>query len=148
MPDPTNEALARLYSKQFFLLAKQRLNKNGLFVTQSGEIYFSNSVFSCINNTLSPIYKYVKPYHSYIPSFGDWGFVIASDDRIEEENMKSALPTDLKFLTDNQFQMAFQFPKDITIKETKVNTLDSPIILNYFIDDWNKWKTDLQSGTK
>lgn len=148
LPDPTNEALARLYSKQFFLLAKQRLNKNGLFVTQSGEIYFSNSVFSCINNTLAPIFNYVKPYHSYIPSFGDWGFVMASDEEIEEENIKSVLPSDLKFLTENQFQMAFQFPKDITIKETKVNTLDSPIILNYFIDDWNKWKTDLQSGTK
>lgn len=148
LPDPTNEALARLYSKQFFLLAKQRLNKDGLFVTQSGEIYFSNSVFSCINNTLAPIFNYVKPYHSYIPSFGDWGFVMASDEEIEEENIKSVLPSDLKFLTENQFQMAFQFPKDITIKETKVNTLDSPIILNYFIDDWNKWKTDLQSGTK
>ncbi|MDF4222478.1 polyamine aminopropyltransferase [Maribacter sp. M208] len=148
LPDPTNEALARLYSKQFFLLAKQCLNKDGLFVTQSGEIYFSNSVFSCINNTLAPIFNYVKPYHSYIPSFGDWGFVMASDEEIEEENIKSVLPSDLKFLTENQFQMAFQFPKDITIKETKVNTLDSPIILNYFIDDWNKWKTDLQSGTK
>ncbi|WP_299800920.1 polyamine aminopropyltransferase [uncultured Maribacter sp.] len=148
LPDPTNEALARLYSKQFFLLAKQRLNKNGLFVTQSGEIYFSNSVFSCINNTLSPIFNHVKPYHAYIPSFGDWGFVIASDVKIEEGNIKSSLPKDLKFLTENQFQMAFQFPKDITIKETEVNTLDSPIILNYFIDDWNKWKTDLQSSTK
>ena len=97
---------------------------------------------------MSPTFNHVKPYHAYIPSFGDWGFVIASDNKIEEGNIKSSLPKDLKFLTENQFQMAFQFPKDITIKETEVNTLDSPIILNYFIDDWNKWKTDLQSSTK
>ncbi|WP_024480109.1 polyamine aminopropyltransferase [Cellulophaga baltica] len=148
LPDPTNEAIARLYSKQFFLLAKQKLNKNGLFVTQSGEIYFSNSVFSCINNTLTEVYKHVKPYHTYIPSFGDWGFIIASDIPIDEQDVKRDLPDNLKFLTENQFQMAFEFPKDIQIAETKINTLDSPIILNYFLDDWNKWKTDLQSGTK
>ena len=147
LPDPTNEAIARLYSKQFFILAKQKLNKDGLFVTQSGEVYFSNSVFSCINNTLQEVFNDVKPYHSYIPSFGDWGFVLGSDLPINEKK-RTPLPKDLKFLTDTQYQIGFEFPKDIKIQKTKLNTLDNPIILNYFIDDWNKWKTDLQSGTK
>jgi len=150
LPDPTSEAIARLYSKQFFLLAKQKLNKNGLFVTQSGEIYFSNTVFSCINNTLSKVFKNIKPYHSYVPSFGDWGFIMASDSNIEETNVYNDLPNDLKFLTKSQFEIAFEFPIDISIKKTKLNTLDSPIILNYFLEDWNKWKTDfqIQAGTK
>jgi len=148
LPDPVNEAIARLYSKQFFLLAKRKLKKDGLFVTQSGEIYFSNSVFSCINNTLSTVFKNIKPYHTYIPSFGDWGFILASDHHINYSDMKKNLPIDLKFLTKQQFAMSFEFPKDITIANTKKNTLDSPIILNYFLNDWNKWKADLQSGTK
>lgn len=150
LPDPVNEAIARLYSKQFFLLAKSKLKKDGLFVTQSGEIYFSNSVFSCINNTLEDVFEHKLPYHSYIPSFGDWGFVLASRDSIDVNAKKRVLPNGLQFLTDEQFQMSFLFPKDIAIAQTDQNTLDSPVILNYFLDDWNKWKTDLQvqAGTK
>ncbi|QLG46453.1 polyamine aminopropyltransferase [Costertonia aggregata] len=148
LPDPVNEAIARLYSRQFFLLAKAKLKEDGLFVTQSGEIYFSNSVFSCINNTLKDVFEYKLPYHNYIPSFGDWGFVLASRNPIDITVKKRNLPQNLQFLTDEQYQMAFLFPKDIEIAQTQKNTLDSPVILNYFLEDWNKWKTDLQSGTK
>jgi spermidine synthase len=34
-------------------------------------------------------------------------------------------------------------PKDILIKKTKINTIDNPVILNYFLDDWSKWKIDM-----
>ena len=148
LPDPTNQAIARLYSKQFFLMAKRNLKKEGVFVTQSGEIYFSNTVFSCIKNTLSSVFEIVEPYHTYIPSFGDWGFIIAKYKDNDEVIDVSSLPKDLKYLNANQVEQSFIFPKDITIAETKLNTLDNPIILNYFLDDWEKWKVDFEAGTK
>ena len=148
LPDPTNQAIARLYSKQFFLMAKRNLKKDGVFVTQSGEIYFSNTVFSCINNTLESVFETVEPYHTYIPSFGDWGFIIAKHGSNNTVINPEALPKDLKYLNPNQVEQSFVFPLDITIAETKLNTLDNPIILNYFLDDWGKWKADFESGTK
>ncbi len=27
--------------------------------------------------------------------------------------------------------------------DTKINTLDNPVILQYFLEDWEKWKADL-----
>lgn len=146
LPDPTNEAIARLYSKQFFLLTKKALKDDGVFVTQSGEIYFSNTVFSCINNTLKNVYEHVDTYHSYIPSFGDWGFNIAFKNN-PKHGIKN-IPSETKFLTVDQANQAFKMPKDIIIATTEVNTLDNPIILNYFIDDWNKWKSDFLTNTK
>ncbi len=148
LPDPTNQAIARLYSKQFFLMVKRNLKPDGVFVTQSGEIYFSNTVFSCINNTLKSVFPIVEPYHTYIPSFGDWGFIIAKNEAINVTKAVGNLPLDLEYLNANQVKQSFIFPRDITIAQTKLNTLDNPIILNYFLDDWNKWKTDFEAGTK
>ncbi|NRD20305.1 polyamine aminopropyltransferase [Winogradskyella eckloniae] len=148
LPDPTNQAIARLYSKQFFLMVKRNLKRDGVFVTQAGEIYFSNTVFSCINNTLKSVFETVKPYHTYIPSFGDWGFIIAKNSGLTNNINANTLPKDLKFLNPNQVEQTFVFPKDIKIADTKLNTLDNPIILNYFLDDWGKWKADFQTGTK
>lgn len=145
LPDPSNESLARLYSRQFFLLTKRNLNPNGIFVTQSGEIYFSNSVFSCIKNTVESVYKNTKIYHVYIPSFGDWGFTIASDSDLGMT--KSELPEGLKYLTTRSMLNAFGMPNDIKIQNTEINTLDYPIILNYFLDDWETWKSDFAKGT-
>jgi spermidine synthase len=146
LPDPSSEAIARLYSKQFFLMVKRSLSDDGIFVTQAGEIYFSNTVFSCINNTLQQVFKQVKPFHAYIPSFGDWGFVMASSADMEPAP-GAVLPEELRFLTAGQLAYSFMLPKDIAVSNTSVNTLDNPIILNYYLDDWEKWKQDFMNTT-
>ncbi len=140
LPDPSNEAIARLYSKQFYLLVKKNLKETGLFVTQAGEIYYSNTVFSCIYETMTQVFSSSKIYHSFIPSFGNWGFIMAADHNITPK--LSSIPGALKYLSDQQAEACFLFPKDITIAKTKVNTLDNPIILNYYLHDWNKWKSE------
>ncbi|WP_188460815.1 polyamine aminopropyltransferase [Marivirga lumbricoides] len=142
LPDPSNDGLARLYSKQFFMLIKKSLSKNGLFVTQSGEIYYSNNTFSCIKNTVDQVFNHVEVYQTHIPSFGNWGFTIASGEEIDVRNHKE-LPDQLKFLTDTVFHNSFIFPKDIALQETKINTIDNPVILSYFLDEWEKWRVDL-----
>ena len=37
-------------------------------------------------------FKYTKPYHSYVPSFGDWGFVLAANKKINEEGIEINVP--------------------------------------------------------
>ncbi len=145
LPDPSNDAIARLYSKQFFMLAKKNLKQDGVFVTQSGEVYYSNTAFSCIKNTVATVFKHVKIYHTYIPSFGDWGFTIAKNEDFVIDQ-RATLPAGLKFLDEENFTQAFVFPRDIPLQQTKINTIDNPIILNYFLDDWNTWKTDMQTN--
>lgn len=144
LPDPSNDALSRLYSKQFFYLVQNGLKDNGIFVTQAGEINLSNMAFNCIKNTINDVFTNVKAYHSYVPSFGHWGFVMASKNSISINNTVK-LPDDLIFLDNYQFQNAFVFPNDIKFKSTKINKLDQPVLLNYFLDEWNKNKTEFGS---
>lgn len=142
LPDPSNDAIARLYSKQFYILVNNNLKENGLFVSQSCDIYHSNLTFNCIKNTIGSVFKYVKPYQTYVPSFGNWGFNIASHREINLPQ-HSEYPKGLKFLNDFQFKNAFTIPDDINIGETKINSLDSPVILDYFIAEWDDWKRAL-----
>ncbi|MDR6967094.1 spermidine synthase [Flavobacterium arsenatis] len=142
LPDPSNDAIARLYSKQFFMLIKKNLDENGIFVTQSGEIYYSNQAFSCIKNTVNEVFEFTKTYQTYVPSFGNWGFTIAANSDFDEKT-HSTLPNELKYLTDREYANSFVMPKDISIIKTKINTIDHPVILNYFLDDWSKWKIDM-----
>lgn len=144
LPDPNSEATAKLYTTQFFQLAKRSLTADGIFITQSGEIYMANSAFSCIVNTINEVFPHVTPYHTYVPSFGDWGFIITSKKELDFEKLKIPIDFQTKFLTNRTMQESFVWPKDIPIKATSINTMDNPIILQYFLEDWEKWKVELK----
>lgn len=60
-----------------------KLNPNGIFITQSGPAGFNSckEVFTCINKTLSSVFPRVTPYAQHIPSFCDiWGYNMAFAD--------------------------------------------------------------------
>ncbi len=142
LPDPSSDAIARLYSRQFFMLVRNRLREDGIFVTQSGEIYYSNLAFSCIYNTVSEVFAHTSAYQTYVPSFGNWGYTVAANYPLDPVKRRT-LPDGLKFLTDREFENSFAMPKDITIKKTKINSIDNPVVLNYFLDEWTKWKSEM-----
>ena len=77
-PDPDDNAIAKLYSQEFYRFAHQKLTKNGLIVTQSSSPYTTPKAFWGINQTLKSVFAKVLPYTAYVPSFGLWGFQIAS----------------------------------------------------------------------
>ena len=77
LPDPNNEALAKLYSREFYGLVRRRLGVGGVFVTQAAAPLFAREAFWCIRKTVESAGFSTTPYHVYVPSFGDWGFVLA-----------------------------------------------------------------------
>jgi spermidine synthase len=83
LADPVEEGPARmLYTREFYQLVKDKLRKGGIMVVQSGQSGWINlNNFFAINGTLKSIFKYVRPYQVYVPSFVDmWGFHAVSDD--------------------------------------------------------------------
>jgi spermidine synthase len=137
LPDPSNEALARLYSKEFFYFAKRCLRQDGIFVTQAGEVFLSRKTFTCIENTLKTVFKYTAKHHTQVPSFGDWGFIMASNEPIRVQT-KFEL-NNLKYYSDKQYAVDNYFSKDSFANHLNINTLDNPILLSYYIDEWNDW---------
>ncbi len=138
LPDPNNSALARLYSKEFYKVVKQKLARDGVVVTQASSPFFSPEAFWCINETMKEAgFKYTKPYHSYVPSFGDWGFVLAANKKINEEDIEINVP--VKYIDKGIIKDFFYIPKDVRRENIKSSTLNDPQVLHYYLNGWRYW---------
>jgi spermidine synthase len=138
LPDPNTDVLAKLYSREFYKLIKQHLAASGVFVTQATSPFFAREAFWCITRTLEDADLHVAPYHAYVPSFGDWGWVLASPHQLHVERAKLTVPT--QFLTNGTLQEMFVLPRDVSEVPTDVSTLDRPTIIEYYIHDWKQWE--------
>lgn len=139
LPDPATESVARLYSKEFYRLIQNRLNPGGIFCTQATGTYHSNRAFWCIHETLKASgFSQVLPYHAYVPSFGDWGFIAASHSPLDASKIDFPVPT--KYLEPGLLSKLLYFPKDLLRDDMGVNTLDQPILLEYYLEDFRRFQ--------
>lgn len=130
--DPRDVGIAKLYSKEFYMMIKKSLNNNWAFITQSGNAFFGRESFWCINKTLKSVFNEtfkVIPYKTYIPSFWDWGFNVVINN---ETNIDNFYKNDL---------IITKFDKDYLVDDNKIkiNTIENPVIINYFIEGWNRF---------
>jgi spermidine synthase len=77
-PDPSNYSLGKLYTTAFYQLVERRLSARGLAVIQSTSPLYARKSFWCVVTTIEAAGLKATPYHALVPSFGEWGFVIAS----------------------------------------------------------------------
>ncbi|MDQ7004688.1 MAG: polyamine aminopropyltransferase [Ghiorsea sp.] len=138
LPDPNNQELARLYSKQFYRLLRHHLSEDGLFVTQATSPYFAPKAFWSIQKTIAAAgFDYTYPYHALIPSFGDWGFVLAGSQTLDLAH--PVLQVDTTYLQQHHVPSLFVFSKDMAAHDEAVNTLDRPVLLEYYLQGWNSY---------
>ncbi|MCL4514745.1 MAG: polyamine aminopropyltransferase [Firmicutes bacterium] len=110
LPDPNNESLNKLYTAQFYELAGRHLVPGGVMVTQSTSPYFAPQPFWSIVKTVKSAGLSAVGYHVNVPSFGDWGFTLASNRRLRLDKLHVIAPT--RFLDDQGLRAAFTFGKD------------------------------------
>src|ERR1700723_1994286 len=109
-PDPTNYSLGKLYTTAFYRAVARHLSAQGVIVVQSTSPMFARDSFWCIANTLKQAGLKTYPYHVYVPSFGEWGFVLASE---RDYAPPTSLPTGLRFIDVKGIPALFQFPPDM-----------------------------------
>jgi spermidine synthase len=134
-PDPHNFSLGKLYSRSFYRLLKSRLAPHGLAAVQATSPMFARRSFWCIAETVKSAGLETRPYHVYVPSFGEWGFVLATADRYD---MPTRYPDKLKFLTVAGTPALFVFPPDMARVPVDINRLDNQILVQYYGDEWHK----------
>jgi spermidine synthase len=148
LPDPNNLSLSRLYTKSFYKLLAQHLAAQGIAVTQATSPFYAPEAFWCVAQTWAeaPIGPEgnaqfnVYPYHVYVPSFGDWGFVMASRRAISPRSLSLAHSISLKFLTDETLPTLFTFPKDMSYKpDIQANRLDDQALVKYYRAGWKRF---------
>ncbi len=137
MPDPDAPATAKLYSQEFYGLAARALAPGGRLVVQAGSPYFAPQAFWCIGATVTSAGLQVTPYHVDVPSFGDWGFVLAARGAAPVPAVDPAVAADLRFLDGDVLAAATVFPKDRAAdRSVQISTLDRPRILAYEARGW------------
>lgn len=140
LPDPRTPELSKLYSTEFYELAKKRLSYSGILVTQSTSPFFAKNAFWCIAKTIMNTFKYSLEYHINVLSFGDWGFVIGSKLPIKDKINNINITVDTKFLTNEEAKAAFVFSKDIQEpKNIKQNSIFEPVLMQYYSKAWSYW---------
>ncbi|MCE1239934.1 MAG: polyamine aminopropyltransferase [Azonexaceae bacterium] len=132
-PDPNNFALGKLYSSAFYRLLEKRLAANGLIVVQSTSPFYARQSFWCVVTTLEDVGLQTAPYHTLVPSFGDWGFILAG-------RRNYAFPavdrSKTRFLTSEALPGMFDFPADIARLPVEVNRLNNQALVRYFEAEW------------
>jgi spermidine synthase len=132
-PDPTNYSLGKLYTTAFYRAVARHLSAQGLMVVQSTSPMFARDSFWCIAATLKQAGLRTYPYHVYVPSFGEWGFVIASD---HEYKPPTSLPSGLRFLDVAGIPLLFQFPPDMAPMDVPPNQLNDQVLVRLYDQDW------------
>lgn len=133
LPDPHGDSLNKLYTKQFYQLAKRRLSERGALVIQASSPFFSRKAYWCVSETAQAAGLHVKNYHLNVPSFGDWGFVMGSLHPLEATD---SIPVSTRYLTSSVLPTLFSFGKDESRVPVEVNTLSKPVLLKYYRQGW------------
>jgi spermidine synthase len=136
VPDPSNFSVGKLYSLTFFKLLHQVTHQKSLVVVQSTSPLVARKSFWCINNTLEAAGFLTKAYHTYVPSFGEWGYVIASNTPYQQPE---SYPQNLRYLNAQTADDMFRFPLDMAKVATKIQRLDDQVLVRYFDEEWSKY---------
>jgi spermidine synthase len=134
-PDPSNHSLGKLYTTAFYQLLMRRLTPRGRAVIQSTSPLYARQSFWCVVTTVEEVGFQATPYHALVPSFGEWGFIIASREPYVPPE-KYAF--DMKFLTPELHPALFTFPKDMSRVPTEVNRLNTQVLVQYFESEWRR----------
>jgi len=134
-PDPTSYSLGKLYTTAFYRLLSRHISQSGLVVVQSTSPLFARQSFWCIVETMKRAGFRAYPYHVYVPSFGEWGFVLGS---IQPYEPPLSLPSGLRFLSPLNLASLFQFPNDMLPVAAEPNRLNDQVLVRYYERDWSQ----------
>jgi len=146
LPDPKSIALSKLYSLEFYAMMAERLTGQGVFVTQAGSPTFATDAFWIVEGTLAATRNPQNPgaglatipYRTYVPSFGDWGFVLASPLPINPER-DPVLPDGLRHMTPDLWGAAQVFGGDQAARESEVNSIQGHPLVQAYQRGWDYW---------
>ena len=111
--DAVSRALAeKAPSVPFYRLLSRHVADTGLVVIQATSPYFAPRSYWCVDATLKEAGYRTWPYHALVPSFGEWGFILAAPGRADFQPPTSyRVPT--RFLDADTTHQMFSFAPDM-----------------------------------
>ena len=144
LPDPNDAGLSGLYSEATFRLAGARLAEHGSLVTQATSPFFAPEAFWCIETTMRAAMsratapRVITPYHVHVPSFGEWGFVMATNHPVSPADLVPDVP--VRFLDEAAATGMLAFPADLGRRDVEVNRLEDAALARYYERGWRSFR--------
>lgn len=141
LPDPNHPDLNRLYSDYFYARVKAILSPDGAIAIQSTSPYHAKEAFLSIGKTVAHAGFLVSQYHANVPSFGEWGWTLATPTGKSGQERIAALgvgETPDGWLDGARIAAAFQFPPRYfdALPDIEINRLGSHVVFNYHQEAW------------
>ena len=134
-PDPTNFAVGKLFTNSFYAVLAGRLSASGYAVIQTTSPLIARESFWTVAQTIESVGLRATPYHAHVPSFGEWGFIVASR---RDLRMATELPAGLRFLDARSLPLLFNFPPDMARVPAEVNRLSNPVLVRTYAREWGQ----------
>jgi spermidine synthase len=132
-PDPTQLALGKLYTTQFYSTVRDHLSPGGALGVQCTSPLLTRQSFWSIISTLESVGLRVIPYRTFVPSFGDWGFALA---RREPFEFPTSLPSIPLTTLDGAILSEFpDMPVDTQRVPSKINRLNNQSLVAIYLKE-------------
>ncbi|MEQ1893305.1 MAG: polyamine aminopropyltransferase [Planctomycetota bacterium] len=128
-PDPHSFSVGKLYTQTFYERLIAHLADDGALAVQATNPRLAPKSFWCIVRTLESVELVAKPYCAGVPSFGEWGFVLARKARFEPP---TRLPDGLRFLNPEYLARLFVLPQDVQPVAVELNKLSTQALVRYY----------------
>jgi spermidine synthase len=142
LPDPNHPDLNKMYSDYFYNHVRQLLAADGAMAVQSTSPYHAKKAFLSIAKTVKAAgFEYVEQYQQNIPSFGQWGWTIATkmgQSASGRINDVSTMPVPSRWISKKYLLASFAFPHSYfeQVKYIEVNRLGSGQLYDYYRGAW------------
>ena len=136
LPDPSNYAVGKLYTDTFFALLRERIGVRGVVVVQSTSPQYARESFWTIVTTMESVGWKTSPLHVYVPSFGEWGFVLAGDDAMSAPSTLLIDAEKLRYVEPAMLPELFRFSRDIGRVESPINRLNDQRLVPIYTREW------------
>ncbi len=133
LPDPDTTDIARLYTVEFYKKVARRLSVGGVMITQASSPWVVRNAFWCVANTLDTVFEHSQAVYSQVPSFGPWGYVMASNSPFSKQRN---LPANNRYITNENWQFALQHPSDLPPLQLPANYLQTLPLMQYYADGY------------
>jgi spermidine synthase len=134
-PDPTNFSIGKLYTTSFYERLDEHLAAGGYAVVQTTSPLIARRSFWTVAATIEATGLTATAYHAHVPSFGEWGFIIAGR---RPWRAPTALPAGLRFLSVDGLPALFNFPSDMARVPAEPNRLSNQLLVHLFEQEWGK----------
>ncbi len=128
-PSPHSAVLGRLYSREYYELARARLRPGGVLVTQTCAP--SPRCSALVQNTLAAVFRDSRAYRVRSAEGRTAGFTLACDEKLRR---RRAVPEWTRHLTDEVVDAAFAFGKD-ELPSVPVSTDDNGLVARWWLLD-------------